>query len=123
MAGAWITVIGAAFTFAINYFFIPKYSYMGLCLGYLFLLWRYDGQSPSSGGKKIPHTLCLEKIGCLYRYCRSLFLYIKALHTFFINTYLSLGIATLLTGYLLMVCRDDREKRIATAASDWKYFK
>ena len=28
MAGAWITLIGTAITFAINYFFIPKYSYV-----------------------------------------------------------------------------------------------
>ncbi|HMD00216.1 MAG TPA: polysaccharide biosynthesis C-terminal domain-containing protein, partial [Ferruginibacter sp.] len=28
MAGAWITLIGAAITFVINYFFVPKYSYM-----------------------------------------------------------------------------------------------
>lgn len=28
MAGAWITLIGSAITFIINYFFIPSYSYM-----------------------------------------------------------------------------------------------
>ncbi len=28
MAGAWITLIGTAITFAINYFFIPRYSYV-----------------------------------------------------------------------------------------------
>lgn len=28
MAGAWITLIGTAITFAVNYFFIPKYSYV-----------------------------------------------------------------------------------------------
>jgi O-antigen/teichoic acid export membrane protein len=28
IAGAWITLIGAALTLLINYFFIPKYGYM-----------------------------------------------------------------------------------------------
>jgi O-antigen/teichoic acid export membrane protein len=28
MVGAWITLIGTAITFAVNYFFIPKYSYV-----------------------------------------------------------------------------------------------
>jgi O-antigen/teichoic acid export membrane protein len=51
MAGAWITLAGAAITFAINYFLIPKYSYMACawatfaCYGTMMILSFVWGQA------------------------------------------------------------------------------
>lgn len=50
IAGAWITVIGAAITLVINYFFIPKFSYMAcawatfLCYGSMMVVSFVWGQ-------------------------------------------------------------------------------
>lgn len=50
MAGAWITLVGAAITLAINYFFIPRFSYMAcawatfLCYGSMMVVSFIWGQ-------------------------------------------------------------------------------
>jgi O-antigen/teichoic acid export membrane protein len=50
MAGAWITLVGASITLAINYFFIPRFSYMAcawatfLCYGSMMVVSFIWGQ-------------------------------------------------------------------------------
>lgn len=50
MSGAWITIIGAAITLVVNYFFIPRYGYMAcawatfLCYGGMMVLSYLWGQ-------------------------------------------------------------------------------
>ena len=52
-------------------FFHSPLQLYGLRLGYLCMLWQHDGNKLRLGTKRIPNTLCLEKIGRLYRHCNT----------------------------------------------------
>ena len=67
MAGAYITLIGAAITLFINYLFIPKYSYMACAWATFFCYGSYDADFICMGPERISGSLCLEKIIGLYR--------------------------------------------------------
>ena len=81
IAGAYITLIGAAVT-VINYIF-TFYKLCSMCLGHFCLLWDHDGYFLRMGAEKLQDTLRYKKALCLHINCRIVLfhslLYINAL--------------------------------------------
>ena len=61
ISGAYITLIGAGDYACHQLLFYSFFWLYGLCVGYIFLLWQYDGDFIPVGSKGISYTICLEK--------------------------------------------------------------
>jgi len=72
IAGAYITLIGAALTLLINFYFYSPFWLYGLCMGNFFMLRKHDGYFFYLGAKGLSYSLCLEKTYRLYCDCGSL---------------------------------------------------
>jgi O-antigen/teichoic acid export membrane protein len=101
IAGAWITLIGAAITITINYLFIPRYSYMAcawatfICYGSMMVISYLWGQKEY----RIPYPW--KKLVAYIVIVILLFFIHKSITHFWPNTFFSLAVAALLTGAYL----------------------
>lgn len=123
MAGAWITLIGAAFTIGINYFFIPKYSYMACAWATFFC---YGGMMVISyiwGQKEYRIPYAWKKLVAYIAIVVLLFFIHKGITNFFTNEYFSLAIACVLTGFYLWFVGRIEKKELPQLPVIGKYFK
>ena len=96
IAGAYITLIGAAITLLINFIFIPYFGYMACAWATFFCYGSMMVISFVVGTKGIPYSLCLEKTMRLYCNCCALFFIHSGIVYFFPGEAVSLVSATLL---------------------------
>jgi O-antigen/teichoic acid export membrane protein len=123
MAGAWITLAGAAITIVINYFFIPRYSYMAcawatfFCYGSMMVLSFTWGQKEY----KIPYAW--KKL-CAYMVIAVLLFFIhKGVLSFTESKPVSLLAATiLLLLYIWFITRVEKKELVKLPVVG-KYFK
>ncbi|GGH76776.1 O-antigen/teichoic acid export membrane protein [Filimonas zeae] len=111
MAGAWITLIGAAVTLAINAAFIPFFSYMAcawatcLCYGTMMVISFIWGQ------KAYPVPYAWKKLVAYMVIVLVLFLIHKGLTLLWSSTIFSLVLATLFMGaYALFIIKIERKE-------------
>ena len=111
MAGAWITVIGAALTMFINYFFIPYYSYMACawatfgCYGSMMVVSYVWGQKYY----RIPYAW--KKLSAYILISVALYFVHKGIITLSDGKFINLGSATLLLwGFLWFVGKIEKKE-------------
>lgn len=114
MAGAWITLAGAIITIAINYFFVPLYSYMACawatfaCYGSMMVISYIWGQ------KEYPIPYAWKKLVAYLVIVVLLFLIHKGITYFYSHAWFSLIIGTLLfsifTWFILLVEKKEFQK-------------
>jgi O-antigen/teichoic acid export membrane protein len=96
MAGAWITIVGAAITLAINYFFIPSYGYVAcawatfFCYGSMMVLSFVWGQK----NYRIPYAT--RKLVAYMVICVALYGIHAFLHRFGLGHWVDRGFALIL---------------------------
>jgi O-antigen/teichoic acid export membrane protein len=123
MAGAWITLTGAAITICINYFFIPKYSYMACAWATFFC---YGGMMVISfvwGQKEYRIPYAWKKLVAYIVIVVLLFFIHKGITHFLPNKYFSLAIASILTGFYLWFVGNVEKKELPQLPVIGKYFK
>jgi len=110
-AGATITLIGAAVTLIINYFFIPHYSYMACAWATLAC---YAGMMVISyiwGQRVYPVPYETTKMGGFFAVMMALYVIDMLICTQLHGTLVHLGIGTvLLLGYLVFLLRAERKE-------------
>jgi O-antigen/teichoic acid export membrane protein len=110
-AGAYITLIGAAITLFVNYFFIPHYGYMAsawatfLCYGSMMVISYNWGQKvyriPYATKKLVAYMVIVALLYFIHHF----------LTLFWNNDIFSFALATFLTGsYILFVSRIERKE-------------
>lgn len=111
MAGATITLIGTAITFIVNYFFIPKYSYVAsawatfLCYGSMMIL------SFTWGQKSYYVPYAWKKLLAYIIIALLLFLLHHFIIGFFASTILALGLAIILiTAFALFIIKIEKKE-------------
>lgn len=123
MAGAWITVIGAVFTIGINYFFIPRYSYMACAWATFFCYGGMMVISYAWGQKEYHIPYAWKKLVAYIVIVVLLFFIHKGITNFFTSNYLSVAIACLLTGLYLWFVGTIERKELPQLPVIGKYFK
>jgi len=110
-AGAYITLIGAAITLAINYFFIPVYSYVAcawatfLCYGSMMVISYIWGQQ----SYRIPYPW--KKLSAYMIIVALIYFFYHFLTGFWKSPVLNLALATLLLGgYVLFILRIEKKE-------------
>lgn len=113
-AGAYITIIGAAITVAVNYFFIPVYGYMACawatfaCYAAMMVISYVWGQ------KNYPVPYNLKKIGGYLIFAWATYLLHKTLAAFYPEEWFSLLLATILfliyIGSIVAIEKDELAK-------------
>jgi O-antigen/teichoic acid export membrane protein len=110
-SGAYITLIGAAITLVVNYFFIPSFGYMAsawatfLCYGSMMVISYIWGQ------KVYPVPYALKKLVAYMVIVTLVYLVYMGLTTLWGNRVFSLAVATvLLGGYALFILRVERKE-------------
>ena len=120
MAGATITIIGTAITFAINYFFIPKYSYVASAWATFFCYFSMMVISFIWGQKEYRVPYAWKKLSGLYNYSFAvIFLCIILLPGFYSNTIFDLALAIIFILAFAIIYFKNREKRICKFSCDW----
>jgi len=122
-AGAYITLTGAAITIIINYFFIPRYSYMAcawatfFCYGSMMVISFVWGQKEY----KVPYAW--KKL-CAYMVIAVLLFFIhKAIGTFTENRIITFAAATfLLAAYTWFIAQVEKKELVKLPVVG-KYFK
>jgi O-antigen/teichoic acid export membrane protein len=111
LAGAYITLIGAAITLIINYVFIPSFSYMAsawatfLCYGSMMVISFVWGQRVY----RVPYAW--KKLVAFMVIAALLYFLHHGLTRIWHDTIFSLGLATLLTGgYTYFITRVERKE-------------
>jgi len=123
MAGAWITLTGAAITICINYLFIPKFGYMACAWATFFC---YGGMMVISfiwGQKEYRIPYAWKKLVSYIVIVVLLFFIHRGITHFFKNDYFSLAVATLLTGFYLWFVGKIEHKELPQLPLIGKYFK
>ncbi len=121
MAGAWITIAGAAITLVINYLFIPRYGYMACawatfaCYGTMMVISFKWGQAqyriPYAWRKLVAYMV----IVVLLYFIDQLFL--KA----GLNRWINRGFATVLTGSFIIFVLNIEKKEFSRLPVIGKY--
>ncbi len=111
LAGAWITLVGAGITLAINYFLIPYFSYMACawatfaCYGSMMVISYVWGQR----AYRIPYAW--KKLCAYIVICVLLYLLHRALVTLVGSALFYYGTATLLlAGFSLLILKVERKE-------------
>jgi O-antigen/teichoic acid export membrane protein len=111
MAGAWITVVGAIITLAINYFFIPRFSYMAcawatfFCYGTMMIISYLWGQKKY----RVPYQL--KKIVAYLSICVALYGIDEFLKRFDLGEWTNYGISLILLSFfgIMMFITEKKE--------------
>ncbi|MEO8710578.1 MAG: oligosaccharide flippase family protein [Parafilimonas sp.] len=111
IAGAWITLIGTAITIFINYFFIPRYSYVAsawatfLCYFSMMIISFVWGQK----SYYVPYAW--KKLLTYLLIALGLFFIHKAVSGFYENTIFSLSLAAVfILAFMLFILRVERKE-------------
>ena len=123
MAGAWITLMGAAITICINYLFIPTFGYMACAWATFFC---YGGMMVISfiwGQKEYRIPYAWKKLVAYIVIVVLLFFIHRGITHFLPNKYFSLAIASLLTGFYLWFVGKIEQKELPQLPIIGKYFK
>jgi O-antigen/teichoic acid export membrane protein len=123
MAGAWITLMGAALTICINYFFIQKYSYMACAWATFFC---YGGMmiiSYTWGQKEYRIPYAWKKLVAYIAIVVLLFFIHKGITHLWQHTIFSLGVACVLTILYLLFVGMIEKKELPQLPVIGKYFK
>jgi O-antigen/teichoic acid export membrane protein len=123
MAGAWITVLGALLTIGINYFFIPRYSYMACAWATFFCYGGMMVMSYTWGQKEYRIPYAWKKLVAYMAIVVLLFFIHKGITNFFTSEYASLAIACVLTGFYLWFVGTIEKKELPQLPVIGKYFK
>lgn len=123
MAGAWITLIGAAITISINFIFIRHYSYMAcawatfFCYGSMMVISFIWGQKEY----RIPYAW--KKLVAYIVIVVLLFFAHKGISSIWPNKFLSLTAATILTGFYCWFIGNVEKKELPQLPLIGKYFR
>lgn len=111
LAGAWITLIGATITLVINAAFIPRYSYLACAWATFFCYGSMMAVSYVWGQKVYPIPYATKKLCAYMVIVAILYLVHHSIITWWPNTWVSYGLATLFTlGYLVFILRIERKE-------------
>lgn len=123
MAGAWITLIGAAITIGINYLFIPSFGYIACAWATFFC---YGGMMVISfvwGQKEYRIPYAWKKLVAYLVIVVLLFFIHKGITHFWANTIFSLALAAALTSIYLWFVGTIEKKELAQLPLIGKYFR
>jgi len=123
IAGAWITLAGAALTITINYVFVPTYSYMACAWATFFCYASMMVISYLWGQKEYRIPYAWKKLLAYIVIVVLLFFTHKGIIHFWNNTAFSLSIATLLTGSYLWFIGLVEKKELPQLPIIGKFFK
>ena len=111
MAGAWITLIGAAITITVNYIFIPKFGYIAcawshfLCYGTMMVL------SYTWGQKHYPVPYAWKKLLAYITICTILYGVYYLFTLIDLNEWVNRGFALMLIfGFMLLVLNVEKKE-------------
>ncbi|MDB5201924.1 MAG: polysaccharide biosynthesis protein [Ferruginibacter sp.] len=122
MYGAWITLMGAAVTLLINYFFIPYYSYTACAWATFFSYGSMMVMSYVWGQKEYRIPYPTKKLVAYLVIVVLLFLLHKGITSFYSNMYFSLGLATMLLFIYLRFIAFIEKKELVKLPVIGKYF-
>ncbi len=109
--GAWITLIGTSITFIVNYFFIPKYSYVASAWATFLCYFSMMVISFIWGQKKYYVPYAWKKLSAYIIIVLILFYLHNAINSVITNTYLSLIIALVfITAFILFVLKIEKKE-------------
>jgi len=123
IAGAWITLVGAAITIVINFIFIPTHSYMACAWATFFCYGTMMVISFVWGQKEYPIPYAWKKLLAYMVIVVLLFFIHKAVTHFWNNNILSIGIALLLTAIYLWFIGLVEKKELIQLPIIGKFFK
>ena len=111
MAGAMITLIGVAITFAVNYFFIPRYSYMASAWATFFCYFSMMVISFAWGQKHYYVPYAWKKLLAYMISALLVFFVHQAVTSWYNNTLFSLGLAfVFIFAFALFVAKVERRE-------------
>ncbi len=111
MAGAWITLIGAAVTIGINYLFIPRYGYMACAWATFFCYGSMMVVSYIWGQKEYPVPYAWKKLVAYLLISVGLYGLYVLIQGYSENVWINRGIAVvLLTLFALFILRIERKE-------------
>lgn len=123
LSGAYITLIGAAITFIINFYFIPKYSYVASAWATFAAYGSMMVISYLWGQKLYPVPYPIKKIGAYFFFAMLVFLASWLLRNYFDSKMLSIGIGTLLLIIYLWFISVIEHKELSKLPVVGKYFR
>ena len=111
MAGAWITVVGAAITLTINYFLIPYFGYMACAWATFFCYGSMMVLSYTWGQKHYPIPYATKKLIAYIVLVVLIFFIQKATLKFYSNFWIEMSVSTiLLFAFLWFVYKVERKE-------------
>jgi O-antigen/teichoic acid export membrane protein len=110
MAGAWITLIGVAITFAVNYYFIPRYSYVASAWATFFCYFSMMVISFVWGQKHYHIPYAWKKL-LAYMIIALLLFFLHHAVSMYISTVFALGLAiVLILAFTLFILKIERRE-------------
>ena len=122
-AGAWITVGGAILTTIINFLFIPKYGYHACAWATFFCYGSMMVASFVWGQKEYRIPYAWKKLVAYIVIVVLLFFAHKGITSFWHNSFFSITIATILTGFYIWFIGNVEKKELPQLPVVGKYFK
>ena len=111
MAGAWITVVGAAITLTINYFLIPYFGYMACAWATFFCYGTMMVMSYAWGQKHYPIPYATKKLIAYIVLVVVIFFVHKGINKLYSNFWLETSIATiLLLNFIWFVAKVEKKE-------------
>lgn len=111
MAGAWITVVGAAITLAINYFLIPYFGYMACAWATFFCYGTMMVMSYAWGQKHYPIPYATKKLIAYIVLVVLIFFVQEGINKLYSNFWLEIAVATiLLLNFIWFVVKVERKE-------------
>lgn len=111
MAGAWITVVGAAITLAINYFLIPYFGYMACAWATFFCYGTMMVMSYAWGQKHYPIPYATKKLIAYIVLVVLIFFVHEGINKLYSNFLLEIAVATiLLLNFIWFVVKVERKE-------------
>jgi O-antigen/teichoic acid export membrane protein len=122
MAGAWITLIGAAITVAINYAFIPRYGYLACAWATFFCYGSMMAVSYLWGQKQYRVPYPTKKLVAYLLICVALYGLYSAWQLLGLNVWVNRGVAVFLIGLFAILISIVERKELARFPLIGKYF-
>ncbi|MDB5253665.1 MAG: oligosaccharide flippase family protein [Flaviaesturariibacter sp.] len=123
MAGAWITVIGAAITVAINYLFIPRYGYLACAWATFFCYGSMMAVSYVWGQKQYRVPYPTKKLVAYLLICVALYGIYSGWQLLGLNAWINRAVAVLLMGMFAALIATVERQELARFPFIGKYFR